>query len=568
MKGQEGTSRVRRHARGSVLLGFIVVLQTLSSVYSRSTQATYDEVSYQATVVEYAPKRPPISRNPVSREQALLLMNENVDALLNALEKYRGPRLDLPQMAVFPEDGLYGPGFPTRDSILPFLEPIPDVNGSTAIDICSDFHYYNQSSPILAKLACAAKSLETDLVVDMGELRECSSDTMCPRDGRWQFNAAVALDRYGMLRGKYRKSHLFYEYEFNEPPEGPQPSYWESSFGVRFGMFICFDIMFSDPPRELIQQDVKDIVYPTWWVNYPPFLTGNAVQFAFANSYNINLIASGSGSNWRNSGSGLYGYFRTQEARQFTCRVFKGNKEHPNCRGMISKAPSCTNSGNSLSFYNPSWSSHMAVLSGVLNSTNRNGRESDAAHGGTFTAVKNSPHDLADSSDFHLWCSPDGSQCMNATVLFVNSSSCENEKCGVTVVREDLKCSVNFSDSRQTSGSTTLSVLAAVGEYKGLFSTRMCGVAVCPSANISCFIDGTEQSLFHNHSISNVQIAGNYEEWWEVFGNGIGDGGAALLDDEIHLENTSKRRYTLQYTKRKARSFNAMLLYALKKPKL
>lgn len=49
---------------------------------------------------------------------------------------------------------------------------------------------------------------------------------------------------------------------------------FETNFGVTFGTFICFDIMFEKPALQLVRQGVKHIVYPTMWFSEVPFLTG------------------------------------------------------------------------------------------------------------------------------------------------------------------------------------------------------------------------------------------------------------------------------------------------------
>jgi predicted amidohydrolase len=49
----------------------------------------------------------------------------------------------------------------------------------------------------------------------------------------------------------------------------------DTDFGVQFGMFICFDIMFEKPAVQLVKEwEVTDIVYPTAWFSELPFLTG------------------------------------------------------------------------------------------------------------------------------------------------------------------------------------------------------------------------------------------------------------------------------------------------------
>ena len=46
---------------------------------------------------------------------------------------------------------------------------------------------------------------------------------------------------------RYRKYNL-YGQSYRMQPGSVEYSYFDADFGVRFGTFICFDIMFEDPP--------------------------------------------------------------------------------------------------------------------------------------------------------------------------------------------------------------------------------------------------------------------------------------------------------------------------------
>jgi hypothetical protein len=52
-------------------------------------------------------------------------------------------------------------------------------------------------------------------------------------------------------------------------------STFQTDFGVEFGMFTCFDIIFYDPAIRLLETGrLKNFVFPTAWVDELPFLTG------------------------------------------------------------------------------------------------------------------------------------------------------------------------------------------------------------------------------------------------------------------------------------------------------
>uniref|UniRef100_A0A8C9KQJ0 CN hydrolase domain-containing protein n=1 Tax=Panthera tigris altaica TaxID=74533 RepID=A0A8C9KQJ0_PANTA len=78
--------------------------------------------TFIASVYEHAVILPNRTETPVSKEEALLLMNKNIDVLENAvkLAARQGAHI-----IVTPEDGIYGWVF-TRETIYPYLEDIPD----------------------------------------------------------------------------------------------------------------------------------------------------------------------------------------------------------------------------------------------------------------------------------------------------------------------------------------------------------------------------------------------------------------------------------------------------------
>lgn len=357
---------------------------------------------------------------------------------------------------VFPEDGLYGSLFPTRDSILPFLEPIPDVNnGGNSVNPCNEIEKFNESSPILVLLSCKAKEHGIDLVADMGEVFYCNGSSRssgkrnsitCPEDGRWQFNVAVAFHKDGQLKAKYRKSHLFFEFQFNEPPNGPDVVSWVSSFGVNFGMFICFDIMFPFPSQKLIDQGVHDFVYPTWWVNKPPMLTAPAAQSGFASGNSVNFIASGIGTSWSNSGSGVYGYYQSypENSRNILCHA---ESDLQYVRG-IQSSPTCARSDNAVSFYNPTQKGQIMTLSANLVTSTDTYSRPLSIHDPTFATPKmtsSSPaHVLKTFNKTICGINWNPSHCLNASVSFVNASEAKGDNLFVSSSVADLECKVDY----------------------------------------------------------------------------------------------------------------------------
>jgi hypothetical protein len=144
------------------------------------------------------------------------------------------------------------------------------------------------------------------IAVDMGDVQYCTKwDYDCPKDRRYQFNTLVVFDKDGSILSKYHKTNLYFEPEF-DVPINQMPVAFEK-YGVKFGMMICFDIMFAKPQVEAIKRlGVTDMIFSSWWVNTPPILTAAQVQQGWSRSFSINMIAANAGFNERTSGSGLF----------------------------------------------------------------------------------------------------------------------------------------------------------------------------------------------------------------------------------------------------------------------
>lgn len=246
-----------------------------------------------------------------SRQKALRIMQTNTGVYR---EKVHAARQQGAQIIVFPEDGIYGPGY-SRDEIQHFLEPIPDVSKSSKPLIpCTDPRKL-PNTEILQELSCMALNNSIALVANMGDIKYCTeTDPNCPPDGRYQFNTDVVFDTDGRLLAKYHKQHLFHEKQFNTPVHCEFVTF-VTSFKVRFGVFTCFDLLFKSPAIDLVRKyGVRNIVFPTAWFDGFPML--NAVQFqqAWSRSTCVNFIAANLNLPIINfTGSGIYtcGEFKT-----------------------------------------------------------------------------------------------------------------------------------------------------------------------------------------------------------------------------------------------------------------
>lgn len=172
----------------------------------------------------------------------------------------------------------------------------------------------------MRKLSCAARTYNIYVVVNLPE--RFVNDSSKEDDTDLIYNTNVVFDRQGniiaryLLKKKnqikfklsddfnsnnlffinnhffrYRKYNLFVEPGFSKTDTAELIKF-KTDFGVTFGTFICFDIMFKTPSLDLLSkhEDVTDIVYPTAWFSELPFLTG--LTYAYYNvEYPKNIYA-------------------------------------------------------------------------------------------------------------------------------------------------------------------------------------------------------------------------------------------------------------------------------------
>ena len=102
---------------------------------------------------------------------------------------------------------------------------------------------------------------------------EPTNTTACPfQDGLQLFNTEVAFDESGVLIAKYHKQHVWKRHVFDTPLILEVVTF-TASFGVTFGLFVCFDIAFPHPQRDLLELGVRHFPYS---VALSPLLDGRA----------------------------------------------------------------------------------------------------------------------------------------------------------------------------------------------------------------------------------------------------------------------------------------------------
>lgn len=310
---------------------------------------------YVAAVYEH---QSVLSPNPLaftSRQQALELMNQNLDIyeqqVMTAAQKGV-------QIIVFPEDGIHGFNF-TRMSIYPFLDFMPSPQ-LVKWNPCLEPHRFNDTE-VLQRLSCMAMKGEMFLVANLGTKQPChSNDPGCPNDGRYQFNTNVIFSNNGTLVDRYRKHNLYFEAAFDTPDEVDRITF-DTPFAGRFGVFTCFDILFFDPAVRLLRDpEVKHVVYPSAWMNQLPLLAAIEIQKAFAIAFGVNVLAA----NIHHPSLGMTGSGIHTPLRSFWYHDMESPNGHLIIAQVAKNPLGLAGTGNATGKTDPSHSKFLKIVSG------------------------------------------------------------------------------------------------------------------------------------------------------------------------------------------------------------
>ncbi|KYM88554.1 Vanin-like protein 1 [Atta colombica] len=268
----------------------IVYLLLVACTHLSHQKSTPDSSTYIAAVVEY-----PSIYSTNSSETLRINSDAYVELIKNA-------SLHNTDIIVFPEDGLTTIQLPEREKMGEWTTIIPSASANYIP--CSQNTI--EVSKTLKKISCAARDNNIYVVINIAEKAPCY-DVPCPRDKVFYYNSNVVFDRTGKIIARYRKTNLFKEYQFNVTTI-PEVVSFDTDFGVKFGTFICFDILFHEPAIELTRDhQVTDFVYSTAWFSEVPFLTAVQTQMGWSFAENVNLLASGyNNPSFGNAGSGIY----------------------------------------------------------------------------------------------------------------------------------------------------------------------------------------------------------------------------------------------------------------------
>ena len=63
-----------------------------------------------------------------------------------------------------------------------------------------------------------------------------------------------------------------------------------TSFGVEFGLFTCYDLLFTNPSNCLLAKGIKNYVFPTAWGNSYAFYMSIAIQQGWSRKNQVNVL--------------------------------------------------------------------------------------------------------------------------------------------------------------------------------------------------------------------------------------------------------------------------------------
>lgn len=233
---------------------FIFLLVSLPLVLGKSTPSS---PTYKAGVVHY---------HKILDGNVQENFERNADEFVKIIASKEAEGLDI---IVFPENAL-NLGAPVSFSEDQISSPCTDTNFG--------------DGPI-KKISCAALKHDMYVVVNVREQAKCpdremidnEDDRECASESNL-YNTNIVFSRFGTIISKYRKYNLFNEPDVYKPKK-PQTATFDTDFGVTFGHFICFDIVFGEPALTLVRDmNVTDIIYTTQWLNELYFGMGEFVQ--------------------------------------------------------------------------------------------------------------------------------------------------------------------------------------------------------------------------------------------------------------------------------------------------
>ncbi|KAG5889554.1 hypothetical protein JTB14_024961 [Gonioctena quinquepunctata] len=229
---------------------------------------------------------------------------------------------------LFPEDALMPPGdLENLTGEVP--KPFEKILCNSSDEKYKDY---------LKEFSCAAIENNITIVINSVEKENCTlnnSTGFCPESGIIFYNTDIAFNEKGFVSGKYHKWNLYGEIPLS-PPAVPEVVTIKTKRNDTFGIFTCFDLLFSVPALNLTRDlSVKNILFPTFWFSELPYLTALQAQQMWAQENNVNFLSAGV--NFPMGGSGGTGIFVGEKDRLAT-EIVGGNGTGPT-RTIVKRVP-------------------------------------------------------------------------------------------------------------------------------------------------------------------------------------------------------------------------------------
>jgi predicted amidohydrolase len=212
------------------------------------------------------------------------------------------------QLIAFPEWGLFGDavGFGAADTLRPYCPltwsqatAMARQPGLVPCDAGGDV-----AASALGAISCLARRSKIDIVYN-----DCVVNDQ-PGAQAGLFNVDFAVLANGTVAAAYRKTHVFFHSVFDEPSP-PRLVSFVSSFGVRFGMFVCKDILFPNPSSGLRKLGITEFVTSAQ-INLVGGGLGRTAFRAWSVVHGANLVAANGGK----SASGIFARGKSLTANQ------------------------------------------------------------------------------------------------------------------------------------------------------------------------------------------------------------------------------------------------------------
>ncbi|XP_041378241.1 pantetheinase-like [Gigantopelta aegis] len=239
---------------------------------------------FKVAVYEHVVILPNTLTHVVTRPQAVELMEKNLKIYETQARRAHDQNVSI---LIFPENGLYGPGF-AREALWPYLEFVPDPLSIQSWNPCEEPDRYSRSD-VQHRLSCLANSTSLFLVANIGYGQPCSGSD-CPLDGHFQYSTNVVYNSTGAFIARYLKQNPMKEHQFDAPQDVDVVSF-ETPFG-KFGLITNWDLLFHDPTVKLVEDlDIGNLILPSSWVDVAPFLMAVEYHSAFAMGLGVNVLA-------------------------------------------------------------------------------------------------------------------------------------------------------------------------------------------------------------------------------------------------------------------------------------